>query len=173
MTGMRISLIAAMAENRVIGRGGALPWDLPADRRRFRELTWGHPVIMGRKTFESIGCSLAGRQNMVLTRQQGYRAGGCLTFGDLPTALEACAGSSEVFIIGGGELYREALPLAQRLYLTIVHVELDGDTLFPEIPAGEFQEMERRQVEDNFPSDFVIYERCARISPSAESSGLL
>jgi dihydrofolate reductase len=162
---MSISLIAAMAENRVIGRAGALPWDLPADRRRFRELTWGHPVIMGRKTFEAIGRPLAGRQNMVLTRRQGYSAEGCLTFGGLPAALEACAGSSEVFIIGGGELYREALPLAQRLYLTIVHVVPDGDTLFPEISADEFKEVERCRVEDRLPCDFVIYERCARFSP--------
>jgi dihydrofolate reductase len=164
VTGIRISLIAAMADNRVIGRRGVLPWDLPADRRRFRELTWGHPVIMGRKTFESIGGPLAGRQNLVLSRQQGYRAGGVRTFGDLPAALEACAGSSEVFIIGGGELYREALPLAQRLYLTIVHAEPDGDTMFPEIPSGEFREVGRCQVEDNLPCDFVIYERCARFS---------
>jgi dihydrofolate reductase len=165
VTGMGISIIAAMAENRVIGGDGALPWDLPADRRRFRELTWGHPVIMGRKTFESIGSALAGRQNMVLTRQQGHRVEGCLTFGSLPAALEACAGSSEVFVIGGGELYREALPLAQQLYLTIVHVVVDGDTLFPEIPADEFKEVERYQVQDRLLCDFVIYERCARLSP--------
>ncbi|MCM2359136.1 MAG: dihydrofolate reductase [Geobacteraceae bacterium] len=158
---MRISLIAAMAENRVIGRNGAIPWDLPADRRRFRGLTWGHPVIMGRRTFESIGHPLAGRRNIVLTRQPGYRVEGCVVVHDLRSALEAAAEADEIFVIGGGELYREALPLAERIYLTIVHVTAAGDVLFPELPAGEFVEKERREVRDAISCDFVIYERRA------------
>lgn len=156
---MRISIIAAMAENRVIGREGAMPWDLPEDRRRFREITWGHPIIMGRKTFDSIGRPLPGRKNIVLTRQPDFRAEGCLVLHDMRSALEACAGSDEVFIIGGGELYREALPLSERIYLTVVHGEFEGDVLFPELPAGEFREVERLEVRDTIPCDFVVYER--------------
>jgi dihydrofolate reductase len=156
---MIISIIAAMAENRIIGHEGAIPWDLPGDRRRFREITWGHPVIMGRKTFESIGHPLPGRRNIVLTRQEGYRAEGCLVVSGLEEALAACAGSGEVFICGGGALYREALPRAQRIYLTVVHLEGEGDVRFPEIPDDEFAEVERRPVRDRFPCDFVIYAR--------------
>lgn len=159
MSGMRISIIAAMAENRVIGSNGAIPWDLPGDRRRFRELTWGHPVIMGRRTFESIGHPLPGRRNIVLTRRAGYLAEGCVVVHDLRSALEAAGEADELFIIGGGELYREALPLAERVYLTIIHVTAEGDVLFPEIPAGEFVEKERREVRDTITCDFVIYER--------------
>lgn len=148
-----------MAENRVIGRNGAIPWDLPGDRRRFRELTWGHPVIMGRRTFESIGRPLPGRRNIVLSRQEGYFAAGCIVVHDLPSALAAAGEADEIFVIGGGELYREALPRAERLYLTIVHREAEGDVLFPEIPPGEFVELERRAVPDNLPCEFVIYQR--------------
>jgi dihydrofolate reductase len=146
VTKMIISIIAAMAENRVIGRDGAIPWDLPEDRRRFRELTMGHPVIMGRRTFESIGHPLPGRKNIVLTNRPGFLAEGCVVVNDLPSAFEACAGSNEVFICGGGELYRETLPLADRLFLTIIHNEAEGDVFFPELPAGEFEETERRTV---------------------------
>jgi dihydrofolate reductase len=158
---MLISLIAAMADNRVIGRAGAIPWDLPEDRRRFRKITWGHPVIMGRRTHESIGRPLPGRRNIVLSRQEGYFASGCIVAHDLASALEAAGEAGEIFVCGGGELYREALPLAQRIYLTVVHMEAEGDTLFPELPAGEFREKERREVRDAIPCDFIIYERNA------------
>ncbi len=154
-----ISLIAAMAENRVIGRKGSIPWDLPEDRRRFRELTWGHPVVMGRRTFESIGRPLPGRLNIVLTRQEGYSAPGCLVAHTFPSALEATGEADEIFICGGGELYREALSRASRIYLTIVRGAFEGDALFPEIPAGEFREVERWEVEDALPSEFVVYAR--------------
>jgi len=156
---MRISIIAAMAENRVIGRAGTIPWDLPGDRRRFRKITWGHPVIMGRRTFESIGRPLPGRKNIVLSRQEGYRAEGCLVVHDLQAALAAAGEADEVFVCGGGELYREALPRAGRLYLTIVHGEVEGDVRFPEVPAGEFAEVERREGDDTLPCTFVICER--------------
>ena len=162
---MIISLIAAMAENRVIGRDGVIPWDLPEDRRRFRELTMGHPVIMGRTTFESIGRPLPGRQNIVLTRHTGFRADGCLVVTDLRSALEACVGSTEVFICGGGELYREALPLADKLYLTIIEGEVDGDIFFPELPAGEFEETERRSGKGPPPCTFLVLVRRRRPLP--------
>ena len=148
-----------MTENRVIGRNGTIPWDLPEDRRHFRELTMGHPVIMGRKTFESIGRPLPGRTTIILSRQRSFPAEGCLVVHDLDAALMAASGNSEIFICGGGELYREALPRAARLYLTIVHMSVDGDTFFPEIPAGEFMEAVRRGGNGLIPFDFVTLER--------------
>jgi len=156
---MIISIIAAMAENRVIGHNGIIPWDIPEDRRRFRELTMGHPAIMGRKTFEAIGHPLPGRQNIILTRQPGLLIEGCLVANDLRSALEACAGSAEVFICGGGELYREALPLAERIYLTIIHEDVEGDASFPELPAGEFEETEQRKLRGAPSCTFLILQR--------------
>src|SRR5262245_37513826 len=129
---MRISLIAAMAENGVIGRGGQLPWRLEADLARFKQLTMGHTVIMGRKTWESIGRPLPGRRMIVVTRQGRYAADGIEVAGNLEAALEAArvAGEEEAFIIGGAEVYRQALPLADRLYMTLVLAEIEGDTKF-------------------------------------------
>jgi dihydrofolate reductase len=159
---MIISLIAAMAENHVIGQDGAIPWDLPDDRRRFRSLTMGHPVIMGRRTFEAIGHPLAGRRNIVLSRQTGYRAEGCEVEHDLRSALEACEESTEVFIIGGAECYGEALPYADRVYLTIVHAEVDGDAFFPTAPLGEFKETARRMIKGDPPCTYLLLERQGR-----------
>ena len=160
---MVISLIAAMAENRVIGRGNAIPWDIPADRKRFRALTLGHPVVMGRKTLESLPSPLEGRKNIVVTRQMDYRAEGCIVAHDLPSALAMAGEAGELFICGGGEIYREALPIADRIYLTIVHGTFAGDTLFPEIPE-RFVEVERERVEDAVPYSFVLYEKMASSS---------
>ena len=148
-----------MAENRVIGRNGSIPWDIPEDRRRFWELTMGHPVIMGRRTFEAIGHPLPGRKNIVLTRQPAFRAEGCLVVNSLLSALRACGEDKEVFICGGGELYREALPLAERVYLTVVHGEFQGDVVFPELPAGEFAETERRRDGGADVCTFLVLER--------------
>jgi len=159
---MIVSIIAAMAEDRVIGWQGAIPWDLPEDRRRFRELTMGHPVIMGRRTFESIGRPLPGRTTIVITRQRGFRADGCVAVNDLAAALEAAAANGEAFICGGGELYREALPLADRIYLTIVPGRPGGDAFFPEIPAGEFLETERRTSAGPPSCTFVVLVRKSR-----------
>lgn len=136
-----------MAENRVIGGNGAIPWDLPADRRRFRELTMGHQVIMGRKTWESIGRPLPGRRNIVLSRRPDFRAEGCMVAGSLEEALRMCAGDDGVFICGGEELYRLALPLADTIYLTLVHRVSDGDVFFPPIPA-DFAVTERSAPEE-------------------------
>ena len=157
-TSMIISIIAAMTENHVIGRGGSIPWDIPTDRRRFRKLTMGHPIIMGRKTFESIGKPLPGRRNIVITRRQGFRAEGCCSAQTLEDALMACTGAHEVFICGGEEFYRQALKLADRIYLTVVHMEYSGDAYFPPIPA-DFVETERQEAEDDSPCTFVIYQR--------------
>jgi dihydrofolate reductase len=155
---MIISIIAAMADNRVIGRGGAIPWDVPADRRRFRELTMGHPVIMGRKTFESIGRPLPGRPNIILSREPAFRAEGCIIAKSLEDALLACGGADEVFICGGEELYQQALAIADRIFLTVVHQLCDGDAFFPPLPA-EYEETERSECEGGSPCTFISYSR--------------
>ncbi len=155
---MIISLIAAMAENRVIGRENAIPWDLPDDLRRFKAITMGHPVIMGRKTFESIGNPLVGRKNIIITRNPAYRAEGCVVSHSLRDALVKCAGCGEVFICGGGEIFREALPLTDRIYLTVIHEKFDGGIFFPEIPA-DFCEVSREEVEQPIPHSFILYEK--------------
>jgi dihydrofolate reductase len=155
---MKISLIAAMAENRVIGRGATIPWDLPDDRRYFREHTWGHPIVMGRKTFETLDGPLPGRLNIVLTRDRGYRAEGCLVVHERDEVLAVASDAEEIFICGGGEVYREFLPLADRIYLTVLHQELEGNVLFPEIP-GEFVVVSRETVAEPLPHSFIVYEK--------------
>ncbi len=155
---MIISLIAAMAENRVIGRGNSLPWDIPADMKRFRSITMGHPVILGRKTFEIIGRPLPGRKNIVLTRRKNYRAEGAIIVHDLESAFAACGRTDEVFVCGGGTVFHETISLAHRIYLTVIHTVIEGDTYFPEIPAG-FVEVKREEVENPPPHAFVLYER--------------
>ena len=136
---MRISIIAALAQNRVIGRGNSLPWRLPADLRQFRTLTLGKPVIMGRRTYESLGRPLPERENIVITRNSDYRASGCLVAHDLEQALAAAGEAPEAMIIGGANLYSQALPLAGRMYLTLVHAWFLGDTRFPEYAEAEWR----------------------------------
>ena len=159
----RIALIAALAENRVIGRENRLPWRLPADLRRFKSVTMGKPVIMGRKTYESIGKPLPGRSNIVVTRDPDYRAQGCQVVHSLERALEAGAGHAEVMVIGGAQLYREALGRAERMYLTLIRAEVDGDTLFPDIEPQQWRELEReshRADEKNqYDYDFITLQR--------------
>lgn len=129
----KISLIAAMSENRVIGRDGQLPWHMPADLAHFKRLTMGHHVIMGRRTFESMGKALPGRTNIVITRQQGWRADGVMVAHTLDEAVEASRQEDEVFVLGGAEIFRLAMPRARRIYLTLIHARIEGDTFFPEI----------------------------------------
>lgn len=128
---MIVSLVVAMAENRVIGRGGGLPWHLPNDLRHFKELTVDHTVIMGRKTFEEIKQPLANRRNVVISRDPAFQPRGVTVVPSLDEALALGATEEEVFVIGGGEIFRLALPRADRLYLTLVHARVDGDTYFP------------------------------------------
>jgi dihydrofolate reductase len=159
---MIISLIAAMSENRIIGRNNKMPWKLPSDRKRFREITRGHYAIMGRKTFESIGRPLPGRKNIILTRQRNYMVEGCIIAHDLDSAFAACGGTDEVFICGGGEVFQETIFLADRIHLTIVHAVAEGDTLFPDIPP-DFKEVEREEVPDAIPCTVVLYARRDRL----------
>lgn len=160
---MIVSLIAAMADNRVIGRSNGLPWHLPADLQRFKALTTGHTVILGRRTFESIGRPLPGRRLVVLTRNAGYRAPGVEIAPSLDDALRRAAGDAEVFIAGGGDVFGQALPRADRLYLTMVHAPVSGDTRFPEFPLDQWrlvnEEEHPADERHAYPLSFRRYER--------------
>ena len=158
-----ISLVFAIAENGVIGRDGVIPWHLPDDLRRFKEITTGHTIVMGRKTFESIGKPLPGRHSVVLTRDREYEACGATVVHNLEDALSYGAGEDEVFVIGGAELFSQALPRANRVYLTTVHAEVAGDTTF-----GEFEESGWELIEEEYhdsdsthryPFSFRVYRR--------------
>ncbi|TVR75019.1 MAG: dihydrofolate reductase [Marinilabiliales bacterium] len=206
-----ISIIVAMARNRVIGRNNSLIWHLPADLKYFKKTTMGRPVIMGRKTFESVGKPLPGRTNIIVTRREGYFAEGCLAAGSLEEAIEMAkspgsnagdsggsgpetgrhgndqggsgpetgryandpggsgsgsnntGAASEIFIAGGGEIYSQAMGIADRIYITRVHADFEGDTLFPPIPEREWkltEEMHHPADERNkYPMTFRIYDR--------------
>lgn len=158
-----ICLIAALAANRVIGRNNALPWRLPADLKRFKALTMGHPVLMGRKTYESLGRPLPGRRNLVITRDRAFEAAGCEIAHSLDEAIAACRGAGDIFIIGGAEMYREALARAHCLEFTEIHAEFEGDAVFPEFSMAEWRETAREAHRDepqvHFDYDFVRYER--------------
>ena len=136
----RLSIIVAMSRNRVIGSKGAIPWRLPGELKRFRAITMGHHLIMGRRTWESIGRPLPGRTSVIVTRQSGYRASGAMVAHSLDEAIAACRGDDEIFVIGGAELYAQALPRASRLYLTVLEAEIEGDTWMPEIDASIWRE---------------------------------
>lgn len=159
----RVSVIAALAKNRVIGIDNRLPWRLPEDLAHFKALTLGHPILMGRKTFESLGRPLPGRTNVVITRNPGYHPEGCLVADSIPAALALCGQADEVFFIGGAELYAQVIPLADRLYLTEVDIEVQGDAWFPDFDRGAFSETSREarmgQKGDALNFDFVMYER--------------
>ena len=159
----RISLIAAVAENGVIGRDNHLPWHLPNDLKYFRAVTLGHPVILGRKNYESIGRPLPGRENIVLSTDPAYRAPGCRVVPSLEAALALTEKEPEVFIIGGATLYRQALPLVQRLYLTRVHAQVEGDVFFPEWDPSQWRELRREDhradARHAYDYSFLVYER--------------
>jgi dihydrofolate reductase len=164
-----LSIIAALSENRAIGVGNRLPWHLPDDLRHFKRLTLGHPVIMGRRNYESIGKPLRDRLNIVVTRQPGYQAPGCVVVHSLEEALVAARGHPEVFVIGGAEIYTQALPRVQRLYLTLVHATIPGDTYFPDFDRSEWREVERERHEPDarhpYAYSFVTLERKSELRP--------
>jgi len=144
---MKISIVVAMAANGVIGRDNQLPWYLPADLWHFKQTTMGKPILMGRKTYESIGRPLPGRTNIVITRDEGYVAEGCVVVHSIEAALQAAGEQEEIMVIGGAEFYRQVLPHADTLYLTRIHEDFEGDTLFPELNAAEWREVERTDCE--------------------------
>ncbi len=158
---MLISLIVAMATNRCIGQDGQLPWDLPEDLQRFKQLTMGHSLLMGRKTYASIGRALPGRTSYILSRTAGFDAPGCQTFSEIDAALDAAraAGESELFICGGEELYRQTLPICDRIYLTELEREIEGDRFFPGIPAEQFRRVRYLRLFDTEPCFFSVFER--------------
>jgi dihydrofolate reductase len=162
----RVSVIAALARNRVIGIENRLPWRLPEDLAHFKALTLGHPILMGRKTFESLGRPLPGRTNIVITRNRDYAPQGCLVADSIPAAIALCRDADEVFFIGGAELYAQVIPLADRLYLTEVDIETAGDAWFPDYDPRAFSEVSRASHTggkgDPLKFDFVVYEREAR-----------
>lgn len=164
-----LSLVVAVAENGVIGHRGALPWRMPSDLRTFRRLTLGKPVVMGRRTFQSIGRPLDGRDNIVVTRDAAFHAAGVRVAATLEDAIDvahACArerGADEIAIIGGGEIYRAALALADRIYLTRVHAAPEGDATFPELNPATWHEASRtalaRDARDDHAATLVVLER--------------
>lgn len=142
-----ISIIVAVAENNVIGKDNDLIWHLPRDLKHFKETTTGHYVIQGRKTFESCGKPLPNRTNVIITRDNNYKAEGCIVVHSLEDAIKEAKDDSEAFIIGGGKIYEQAMSLVDRIYLTRVHHSFEGDTFFPEINMEEWIEIDRRDFE--------------------------
>lgn len=159
----RVSLVAAVAANGVIGRDGALPWRLPEDLKRFKALTLGHHIVMGRKTYESIGRLLPGRTTVIVTHQRDYAVPGAIVATSLEDAIGRCIGDDEVFVIGGAEIYRAALPIADRMYLTLVQAPFEGDTLFPAWEAEDWELISREPLSpvpaSGAPVEFCLYQR--------------
>ncbi len=159
----RLSIIVAMAKNRVIGANGAIPWRLPNELQLFKRVTMGHHIIMGRKTWESIGRLLPGRTTVIVTRQQDYAVPGAIIVNSLSAAIAQCTGDDEIFVVGGGELYREALPLADRMYLTEVDASPRGDTRMPDINMTDWRMVstEHHATDEKHAHDYVfsVYDR--------------
>ena len=161
---MIISFIVAVSQNSVIGTDGKLPWHLPADMKYFKQLTLGHHIIMGRATFETLGKALPGRENIVVTRQTEYHAPGCIVVGDLRSGIDYAATHSETecFIIGGGEIFRQSLLWADKIYMTKVFHHFDGDTFFPELNEDDWKMVsEERHLPDEknrYPFAFQVFE---------------
>lgn len=157
----QLSIIAAMAENRAIGINNALPWHLPEDLKRFKALTMGHHIIMGRKTYESLGRLLPGRTTVIVTRNKKYKIEGAIVTHSLEAAIVACNDDSEIFLIGGAELYQVGLPFSKKLYITEVHIACAADAFFPALAPKDWQEVTRdaQTSKTGLDYSFVIYER--------------
>jgi dihydrofolate reductase len=162
---LRVSLIVAVAENGVIGNGGGLPWKLSNDLRYFKAVTMGKPIIMGRRTYDSIGRPLPGRPNLVVSRNPSFAADGISVFGSLEAALEHAAslGAEEAMVIGGAALYADALEIADRLYLTEIHAAVEGDVTFPDRIPADWTEISRERHpatdRDQYDHSFVVFDR--------------
>jgi dihydrofolate reductase len=159
----RVSLIVAMARNRVIGINNTLPWRCPDDLKHFKALTMGHHIVMGRKTYESIGKPLPGRTTVIVTRNARLKVDGCLVAHSLKEAISLCGADNEVFVVGGAEIYAQALPLADKLYLTEIQKDVIGDAEFPEFNLSEWREVSREIHHQEMPEPlgfyFVEYQR--------------
>ncbi|KRA00835.1 dihydrofolate reductase [Achromobacter sp. Root565] len=156
-----LTLIVAYSTNRAIGRDNALPWKLPGDLAHFKRSTLGHPIIMGRKTWDSLGRPLPGRSNIVISRNPDFSAAGAILAPTLEAAVAACGDIDEAFVIGGAQIYAQALPLARRVLATEVHADVEGDAFFPLLPSFQWQETARQPqpAENGYDYDFVTYER--------------
>jgi dihydrofolate reductase len=158
-----VSIIVAVSKNGIIGAGGQMPWHIGEDLRMFRRVTTGHPVVMGRRTFESLGRPLPGRTNVVVTRNASWTADGVSTASSLEQALGMFPSTEEIFVIGGGEIYAQALPLAGRLYITHIDAEWEGDVRFPQWDATQWRlvssEPHARGIDFPHPFEFRLYER--------------
>jgi dihydrofolate reductase len=158
---LRLYLVAAIAANGIIGAGGKLPWHIPEELKHFKKLTLGHPVIMGRRTWESLKGPLPGRENIVVTRTPGYEADGAAIASSLEAALAMCAGEPVAFVIGGTQLFQESLPIAAGMVLTEIQRDYEGDTWFPKWDRAQWKESQREAhtAPDGTRFDFVLYER--------------
>ena len=161
--GPRVSLVVAMAKNRVIGANNAVPWHLPAELKLFKSITMGHHIVMGRKTWESIGRLLPGRTTVVVTRQPGYSVPGAIVVNSLENALAACGADDEAFVIGGAELFAAALPVADRIYLTLVEADVAGDVRMPEFDLAAWRERSSQHfgadAKNPFDYTLTVYDR--------------
>src|SRR5688500_3741896 len=160
LAGPRVYLVAAVASNGIIGANGQLPWRLPEDLKHFKQLTMGHPIIMGRRTWESLKGPLPGRDNIVVTRRPGYDAPGAAVASSLEAALALCLGETVVFVIGGSQLFAESLPIAAGLVMTEIDRDFEGDTRFPHYDRSRWKESQRERhvTADGMKYDFVLYE---------------
>lgn len=161
---MILSHIVAASENHVIGAKGGLPWNIPEDMKFFKDKTKGKIIIMGRKTYESVGHPLPNRLNLVVTRQSGYAAQGAIVFADTASAIAYAKAKlseydPEVFIIGGGEIYKETLQMVDRIYLTRIHQTISGDTYYPEVPLNQFKLVNQSDRSSPVPFSFLIYDK--------------
>jgi dihydrofolate reductase len=162
--GARVYLVAAVASNGIIGANGGLPWRLPEDLEHFKRLTMGHPIIMGRRTWESLKAPLPGRDNIVVTRTPAYEAPGAAVASSLEAALTLCFGEPVVFVIGGSQLFAESLPIAAGLVMTEIHKDFVGDTWFPDYDRSRWRETQRERhvTADGLKFDFALYEPLER-----------
>jgi dihydrofolate reductase len=156
-----ISFVVAMDQNRAIGKDNDLPWYLPNDLKHFKKTTMGKPIVMGRKTYESIGKPLPGRENIVVTRDESYKAEGTTIVHSVDEVLQLNA--EEICVIGGSEIFKQFLPVADRLYITEIHHTFDADTYFPELSADEWKEVSRTEgivdEKNKYPHEFIVYEK--------------
>lgn len=161
----QLSIIVAVANNNVIGQNNTMPWHLPEDLKRFKSLTMGHHIIMGRKTYESLGRLLPGRTTVIVTRNKHYHVEGAIIVHSLEQAIEACQDDDEVFLIGGAELYQIGLKHASKLYVTEVHAEVDGDTFLPVFDLVRWQETsrERHEADNGLAFSYVSYETTPKL----------
>ena len=171
-----LELVVAVAENDVIGRGNRLPWHLPADLRHFKSLTLGKPVLMGRKTYESIGKALPGRTNIVLSRSEDFAPGDCVVVKTLDDARIAAGAQTALMVIGGAEIYRQCLPLASRIHLTLVHTHIeDGDTIFAGWRGADWEEASRERHESDdknaYAYSFITLLRSRAAAPLEDDFG--